>query len=184
MLANQREQIGQVMDANDQLKQITWLYHFTDRRNLPLIREQGGLLPLAELQRRGAIVPAPGGNEWSHDADALKGMGNYVHLCFRESHPMEYIARQDGRIQNTIFLRIHASVLQFPGVRFTNDVSNKAGVESIPIAEAAPVIDYQVLYTRTEWKDPAIKLRLDQAEKCEVLVPMLIPLNLIGNING
>jgi hypothetical protein len=42
-----------------------------------------------------------------------------------------------------------------------------------------------VLYTRTNWNDPVIKLRLQQAEKCEILVPKYIPINLIRNLpNG
>ena len=109
-------------------------------------------------------------------------MGRYVHLCFRSNHPMEYLARQEGRIADSIFLEIHPSVMGFEGVSFTPDVSNKAGVTAIPIAEAANIIDYQVLYTRTDWSDPAIQQRLKQAEKCEVLVPCCIPLTHIRNI--
>ncbi|WP_156394377.1 DarT ssDNA thymidine ADP-ribosyltransferase family protein [Mesorhizobium sp. Root172] len=168
--------------AIDTLEKVPLLYHFTDRRNLPVIKEMGGLYPLAQLDQKKVKVPAPGGNEWSRDADALKGMGNYVHLCFRSTHPMEYVARQDGRITDTIFLQIHPSVMQFMGVRFTNDVANKAGVESVAIGEAEPLIDFEILYTRTDWKDPAIKARLTQAEKYEVLVPHVIPLGLIRNI--
>ncbi|MFW8642337.1 DarT ssDNA thymidine ADP-ribosyltransferase family protein [Rhizobium beringeri] len=108
-------------------------------------------------------------------------MGNYVHLCFRNSHPMEFVARRDGRITDSIFLRIHPAVLDFAGVRFTNDVSNKSGVESVPIEQAAALVDFEVLYTRTDWKDPAIQQRLLH-EKYEVLVPSQIPLELIGNI--
>lgn len=37
------------MTTADPLLQITRLYHFTDRRNLPLIRQHGGLYPMAEL---------------------------------------------------------------------------------------------------------------------------------------
>jgi hypothetical protein len=37
----------------DPLKRIPVLYHFTDRRNLDLIGELGGLQPLAELKRKG-----------------------------------------------------------------------------------------------------------------------------------
>jgi hypothetical protein len=169
------------MSLPKQLFQIPRLFHFTDRRNLPLIRELGGLYPIAELLKRKIEIPAPGGNEWSRDADALKGMGRYVHLCFRGNHPMEYLARKDGRIVDTIFLEIHPSVLQFPDVMFTPDVANKAGVETIPIAEAATIIDYAVLYTRTDWTDPSIQERLKAAEKCEVLVPTFIPLKLIRN---
>src|SRR5205809_5283998 len=79
--------------AQDPLKRISFLYHFTDRRNLPLIRDLGGLYPLAELVRKGVDVPAPGGNEWSRDADGMRGMDQYVHLCFRSTHPMAFIAR-------------------------------------------------------------------------------------------
>lgn len=93
---------------------------------------------------------------------------------------MAYIARQDGRIIDTVFLEISPHVLQIEGVLFTPDVSNKSGVMAIPIAQS--VIDYEVLYTRTNWLDPAIKQRLDQAEKCEVLVPSRIPLDWIRNI--
>lgn len=171
---------AQSMSANP-LDQIPRLYHFTDRRNLSLIREHGGLHPIADLVNRGVNVPAAGGNQWSRDADKLKGMGKYVHLCFRSNHPMEYLARQDGRIGDTIFLEIHPSVMQFEGVRFTQDVSNKAGVESVSITQAADLIDFQVLYTRTDWSDTAIQQRLKQAEKYEVLVPCCIPLSHIRN---
>lgn len=164
----------------DSLDKIPLLYHFTDRRNLDLIKQHGGLYPASQLTQRGIQVPAPGGNQWSHDADQLKGMGGYVHLCFRNSHPMEYAARTDGRITDSVFLVIHADVLRFAGVMFTPDVSNKSGVLAVPIAQAK--IDYEVLYTRTDWSDPAIKQRLQQAEKCEVLIPQLIPINYIRNI--
>ena len=48
--------------AKDLLKRIPVLYHFTDRWNLTLIRQLGGLYPLSELRKKGIEVPAPGGN--------------------------------------------------------------------------------------------------------------------------
>lgn len=36
----------------DTLDKVPLLYHFTDRRNLPLIREMGGLHPLAGLLQK------------------------------------------------------------------------------------------------------------------------------------
>ena len=173
------------MTAPDPLLQIPRLYHFTDRRNLPLIRQHGGLHPFAHLKRGGIAIPAAGGNQWSQDADEIKGMGEYVHLCFRSNHPMEFIARQEGRIIDSIFLEIHPAVLAFTGVKFTADVSNKSGVVTHDIGSARTLIDFEVLYTRTDWNDPAIQLRLKQAEKCEILVPQCIPLTYIRNLpNG
>jgi hypothetical protein len=172
------------MTKPDPLNQIPFFYHFTDYRNLALIRELGGLYPLARLKRNGIEVPAPGGNRWSQEADGLKGMDEYVHLCFRDTHPMEFRAREEGRIERSIFLLIDRKVLQLDGLRFTPDVSNKSGVCSYTIEEAREMIDFEVLYTRTDWCNPEIQQRLQQAEKCEILVPVRIPLNLILNIQN
>lgn len=173
------------MAGVDSIEKIQFLYHFTDTRNLSVIRQVGGLLPFSHLKTRGIAIPAPGGNDWSRDADTLKGMENFVHLCFRNNHPMEFRARQDGRIAESIFLQVHASVLQMDGVLFSNDVSNKAGVDHVPIKKADELIDFEVLYTHTDWTDPTIRERLTRAEKYEVLVPALIPLSYIRNMpNG
>ncbi|GHC64179.1 DarT ssDNA thymidine ADP-ribosyltransferase family protein [Limoniibacter endophyticus] len=166
------------------IDEIPRLYHFTDKKNLPLIRELGGLLPRAELEKRDIKIPAPGGNEWSISADGWKNMDKYVHLCFRKNHPMEYVAKQDSRISQSVFLEIKRDVLSIPGVLFTNDVANKNGVEAVSIDQANSMVDFEVLYTKTDWSDPAIKARLAQAEKYEVLVPAIIPLNLIGMPDG
>jgi hypothetical protein len=160
---------------------VTTLYHFTDRRNLPLIRKHG-LYSFASLKKQRIEIPAPGGNEWSQEADANKGMDRYVHVCLRPNHPMEYLARRDGRIKDSIFLEIHPDVLQVEGVMFSAGVSNKAGIEIISIVEAYKLIDFEVLYRRTSWKDLEILRRLQQAEKCEILVPDHIPVALIRNL--
>jgi hypothetical protein len=173
------------MAKPDPLDAVRMLFHFTDRGNLPSIRELGGLYSLAKLREKGVKIMAPGGNDWSHEADEARGLDKYVHLCFRSNHPMEWVARQEKRITDSIFLQIHPEVLYYDGVGFTDDVSNKAGVQMHSIKEARGFIDFEVLFTRTNWRDPAVKTRLDQAEKCEVLVPNHIPLDLIRNIpNG
>lgn len=161
---------------------ISTLYHFTDRRNLASIRESGGLYALAKLQEMGVEVEAPGGDDWSHNADAMKGVDAYVHLCLRGKHPMEYVARKEGRIVESVFLRIDPAVLEVEGVMCTDDVSNKSGVELYPIDDAEKRIDLEVLCTYQDWKDPQIKQRLRQAEKCEILVPDVVPIDLIRNL--
>ena len=160
------------------------LYHFTDHRNLSFIREVGGLLSLRELKRLRVEPPAPGGNQWSRDADARSGMDAFVHLCFRRNHPMEIRAREDGRIVKTIFLEISPAVLRLDGVRFTLEVANKSGVASHPVGQVDHMIDFEVLYSRTDWRDPVVKQRLLAAEKYEILVPDLSPLSLIRNLHN
>ena len=47
------------------------------------------------------------------------------------------------------------------------------------------MIDFDVLYSYTNWSDPAVQQRLQAAEKYEILVPRAIPLDLIRNLpNG
>ena len=175
------------MPAQDPFLQyaVTSFYHFTDRRNAASIRERGGLYSLAALREMGIEIPAPGGNEWSHEADESRGLDRYVHLCFRPNHPMEYVARQDGRIIDSVYLQIHPDILRTKGVMFTADVSNKSGVEAVPLAEALEIIDFKVLYTRTDWTDPEVQQRLRQAEKYELLAPDHVPMKYIRNLpNG
>lgn len=164
---------------------IRSIWHFTDRENLTLIEAHGGLLSVAELIDRGIQVPRPGGNDWSHDADRMKGVQKYVHLSFVSEHPMLYVARQDGRIKDPVWLEIDASVILEDGTRFTSDVSNKSGVQLLTSDEAATAVDFEVLFTRTNWRLPEIQTRLKAARKSEVLVPRIVPLDkILGAKNG
>jgi hypothetical protein len=161
--------------APDPLSQIRSLHHFTDSRNVPLIRELGGLYSRVKLKEMG-VEFHPGGNEWSLDADEMFGMDQYVHLCFRTNHPMEFIAKQEGRIERTTWLYVEPSVLRLDGVMYSHGVSNKSGMVIRPIRDAIGLIDFEVICTLTDWCDPAVKARLDHAEKCEILVPGHLPL--------
>ena len=150
-------------------------YHFTDSRNLPLIRIAG--LTSMRLQRdQQRVAIAPGGNDWSLDADRRSGMDGYVHLCFFNDHPMEWIARQQGRIENSIFLKISPEVLRTPGALIVDTVSNRADAEPKPAEEMITKLDLKVIYTRTDWKDPEVQERLRTAKKYEILIPSSIPL--------
>lgn len=154
---------------------IDVVWHFTDRSNLALIQEHQGLLSLAESRRRGIKVPVPGGNDWSHDADEMKGVHEYVHLAFLDDHPMLFVAKKDTRITDPVWLKIDASILLDQGTRFTNDVSNKSGVEILTPDLARDMIDFEVLFTHTDWKDPQVKARRMAAIKSEILIPNIVP---------
>lgn len=156
-------------------------YHFTDTKNLPSIR-QHGLLSMRTL-RASQIDTTCGGNDWSLDADRRFGMDAYVHLCFFSEHPMEWLARQDGRIEQSRFLRIAPEVLRIPGVLITDGVSNKADMKPQPAEDMIGKLDLKVIYTRTDWKDPEVQERLKAARRCEVLVPDRVPVALIKNFS-
>jgi ssDNA thymidine ADP-ribosyltransferase, DarT len=162
------------------LKGVKTLYHFTDLRNIASIRKHGGVWSLAKLVEKGIEIPAPGGNKWSHDADGYKGLDEYVHLCFRPVHPMEYEARhrEEEPIEETIFLRISRDILLKEGVLFTADVSNKVGVDTCSLEEAEDLLDVPILYATPSKSNTK---RMLAAEKCEILVPDHVPLEMILN---
>lgn len=145
-------------------------YHFTDSRNVPSIRATG-IHSTRALSDLGVTVIARGGNDWSQEADLLCGMDAFVHLCFDQSHPMEYAARQDGRIQSSVFLKIKPEILLQPGVLVTAEVSNKSGVVPYQPSAILGTLDLEVLYARTDWRDAEVRKRLLVARKYEILVP-------------
>ena len=168
---------------------VSWLaknnisfFHFTDTRNLPSIRESG-LLSMREMRRLHILPAVTGGNQWSLEADVGCGMDAYVHLCFRKNHPMEFLAKKDGRIQQTTFLKIDPAVLLLDAL-VCDGVSNKAGVVPGPPVEKFHELDWEVLYQRTDWTDPLVKERLKVVSKYEVIVPTRVPKELIKNLNG
>lgn len=170
------------MTITDPLSNIPTLYHFTDRRNLDLIRERGGLMPLADLEAASLAIPAPGSDDDSRRVDRERKLHQYVHLCFKSNHPMEYVARTQGRIGDTIFLQVHPSVLQWSGVRFCPGMANTNNIKFYSIDEARGMIDYEALYSYTDWRDPDVQQRLQVVEKYEILIPKKIPLALIRNL--
>ena len=173
--------------APDPLLRIPRLYHFTDVRNLPKIRELGGILSTASL-RESECEFVPGGNQWSLDQDVLTGMDRYVHLCWATGHPMAwYVTQRDPSIRLR-YLQIDRSILYQPGVKFCGGVANAIGMEtwSVPEAVAGDMIDYEALYGNIgPLREPEPQARRQKAEKSEILVPDYIPLELIRNFpNG
>lgn len=153
-------------------------FHFTDSRNLSQIKKEG-LLPWSIVRGR---VPAPGGNDWSHDADGRLGRDKYVHLCLANQHPMEFRARQEKHILESRFLQIDTRVLQVEGVRFCAGVANKAGTTLLTIEEALEQMDFDVVYNYNNWNDEEVKARLKIARKYELLVPGSIPIEYIAGL--
>jgi hypothetical protein len=165
------------------------LYHFTDARNVPSIREHGGVYSLQQCEERGIEIVAPGGDANSQRSDRSNGMDRYVHLCLRHEHPMEYRAKSDGRIETSIFVPVSGQVLELPGVRFVPGMSNKVGIETYTLKDAIrdgqlEAADLDALYKWTDWSTGDNYNRRVRAEKFEIIVPDFVPLDLIELPNG
>jgi hypothetical protein len=153
------------------------VYHFTDKRNISEIKKQGGILPRSIIQN--AYIP--GGNRQSVDMDNNKGMQNYVHLCFLDDHPMEFIARDQGRI-DPIWLKISTDVLDIPGVLYCAGVSNAIDAIYLNAKQAIKIMDFDHLFNYYDFSIENNMELHNQAKKYEILIPTKIPLNYIRNI--
>ena len=173
--------ITNVISRSDQHK---CFYHFTATGNIPLIRDEG-ILATNTLRTKSLFDKViTGGNEWSLDADTRVGMDQYVHLCFMSEHPMEYLAREENRLESTKFLRIKPEVLKLPGVKITLEVSNKRGCVPLEPSVGLGQADLEVIYKWTDWRLKEVKNRLKVAKLYEILVPNSIPVELIRNLGN
>jgi hypothetical protein len=150
------------------------IYHFTDKRNIPEIKKQEGILPRFLINN--AYIP--GGNQWSIDADNYTGMQNYVHLCFLNDHPMEWMAREEGRI-DSIWLEISTDVLDLAGVKYCASVANQSGAVYLTSQQAIKIMDFDHLFNWYDFSIAENKERHNEAKKYEILIPQKISLNYI-----
>src|ERR1700676_2994866 len=175
------------MGAADPLQWVPCLYHFTDIRNLPLIRELKGILCTANLRKKGHEFFA-GGNDWSLKQDQRFGMDEYVHLCWATKHSMEWHIRQRDANIRLYYLRIDRSILYEPNVRFSPGVANAVGMPTYSVEEAVKgkMIDYDALYANIgSLREAGPQARRQKAEKSEILVPKRVAIKFIKNLpNG
>ena len=163
------------------IARIPRLYHFCDSRNVPLIREHGGIYSAQRCEELGIEIPVPGGDAVSQQSDRARGIHRHVHLGFTTGHPMAYRAQEAGRIDRVVYVHVNRSVLGQPGVRFVPGMANTAGISFYTVQEALEqeLIDFDVLYSWMNWKDPTVQEKRQRAEKYEVLVPDFIPIESI-----
>lgn len=153
------------------------LFHFTDGRNIPSIKEHG-LLPTDELVRRG-IIHVTGGDEASLGIDKAKGFDRYVRLSFCLNHPMSKEAVDRGSIEQLRKVRVCPTVLLREGVLIADRV---ATANEAKIADANEMIlnmDYEATYKFLDWRQPELWARRNAAEKWEALIPGAIEPELI-----
>ena len=158
---------------------IPGFYHFTDTRNIDSIREHG-ILSQRQLKEKNIDPVACGGNDLSRKLAERMRLDDYVSLCFRSTHPLEFLARQRGDIKGATYLHVAPQVLALDGLMFSEGVSNGLSSKIVPIAAALDIIDFEVLYTHTDWATPDIQSRLQLMERSELLVPKKVPLSFIS----
>lgn len=106
--------IKMVLDMHD----IHYLYHFTDRRNIPSIKRHGGLLSWYYCLTHNIVIPNPGGTEISRRLDERYDLEDYVRLSFCSDHPMAYGLKISGA--EVVVLQIIADVALLKDTMFSD----------------------------------------------------------------
>ena len=104
----------QILDNNG----IQYLYHFTDRRNIPAIKLHGGLFSWHYCKKNNITIPCQGGDYNSQELDKKYGLEDYVRLSFCNDHPMAYRLQQSG--SDIVILKIKADVALLKGTLFSD----------------------------------------------------------------
>jgi len=154
------------------------IYHFTERKNLKSIKDNGGLYSLAKIYEMKLKDISYVSNDWSHDADSFKGLDSYIHLCFvKNEHPMAFKAVENNK--DIVWLDINTAVLNFDGVLYTDDIANKASVITLDNDTAKNTLDIEAIYKFLPFNEEGNRERKVATYKYEILVPDFIPLNYI-----
>jgi hypothetical protein len=172
--------------AADPLAQIPVLYHFTDKSNIPTIKQLGGLFSTALLKEMGHAFCA-GGDEDSLALDIRCGMDRFVHLCFVTGHPMAFRVKERKPDAELIYLQIDRAILYQPDIMFATGVGYANNAETVTLSEAVErnLIDFGALYAWTDWRNPEAQAKRRAAELCEILVPNYVATAFIRNLpNG
>lgn len=99
---------------------IKYLFHFTDKANIDSIKQAQGLYSWAFCDSHKIAILRPGGDELSRNLDRRKGAENYVRLSFCKNHPMEYVAKKEGRINNVVKLLCDTELIYHVGTKYCN----------------------------------------------------------------
>lgn len=162
-------------------KGITKLYHFTDRSNIRSIIDNDGLFSWKDCNNKGISVNRPGGSDTSHSIDSYLDLDGYVRLCFTKNHPMMYVAKKDGRIEDPVVLEIDLSVVELSGTMFSDRNAAKNGAVIELGLSGAKNIHFSTVSQPTHFN-----LSDDEKEyyQAEVLIHEKIPISYISNINS
>ena len=167
----------QVLDNNG----IRYLYHFTDRRNIPSIKRHGGLFSWQYCDTHGITIPSPGGIGFGRNLDLRYGLEDYVRLSFCREHPMKYIAMKDGRIQNPVVLLIDIEVAYLKDTLYSDMNATKTGHKTGGTLSDLNKIRFDIVKLPNHFD-------LEEPEKsfyqAEILVKTFVPKRYIVNLDN
>ena len=170
------QEFQQVLQEN----YVTTLYHFTDRANIASIKKHGGLYSWDYCNKNGIVIPYQGGDGLSRSLDRKHSLEDYVRASFTRNHPMLFVAKKDGRIQNPVILEISVDVCYFQETQFADMNATKMEHMRGKYLRNLKSVHFNTIKQETHFYLGEMEKPYFQAE---VLVKTWIPIEYITNIN-
>lgn len=162
----------QVLTSNG----IRYLYHFTDKRNIPSIKRHGGLYSWYYCKNNNINIPCQGGDYDSRELDRKYGLQDYVRLSFCDDHPMAYRLEQSGSVIVTLRIKIDVALLKdtlFSDINAADQLHTHGGsLEDLKRVNFRATKRHYVSRSDEDFKP----------HQAEVMVKTFVPLKYIENI--
>lgn len=156
---------------------VSCFYHFTDRKNLESIRDNGGLYSWKYCNDHN-INGKQGGSGQSQSLDVRHGLQDYVRLSFCDDHPMMYRLGLDG--YDLVLLKIDIQVAAFKTTRFSTINATDNGQENGPTLQDLRKVNISATQKHfISRNDEEFK-----PHQAEVLVKTFIPSRFILNLDS
>lgn len=157
---------------------VRCFYHFTDRKNLESIRENGGLYSWSYCEKNGISIPVPGGSSSSRSLDRRHHLEDYVRLSFCEDHPMAFRLQEEGA--DLVLLKIKTDVATLKDTLFSDINATDNNHHHGGKLDDLKRVDIQATkQTYVSKESPIFK-----KHQAEVLVKTHIPLDSIINLDN
>lgn len=167
-------------------KGISCFYHFTDRSNLPSIRQRGGLFSWAYCKKQGWQINRPGGSSESRGLDMAAGKQDFVRLSYNKEHPMLFIAKKEGRIEDPVYLVIDVEVAYLKNTEFSDKNAAARTKYQPKIGRSLEHLGntrFDILEKAKRMKHYNLEDQEKPYNQAEVLVKAWVPARYIKNLN-
>jgi len=158
---------------------IKYLYHFTDKSNLDSILKHGGLFSRKHCNENNIDVRKPGGDSLSYELDKRASLDDFVRLSFTPNHPMMYFAKNEGRIDNPVILKLNIELIYWKDSKYSDSNATSKNSRIGENFDSLSIIDFDILKKTDYLNAPTDKKKYFQAE---VLIKNHIPIQHIENI--
>jgi len=153
-------------------------YHFTDRRNLQSIIDNGGLYSWKSLSDK-SIKSYLVSNEMSHGLDVRHNLEYYIRLSFSNYHPMSTKVSKEKNIE-LIWLEIDTQIALSKDTLFSNINATDSNVQVFSDFDLLNTINYN-LFKRKYY---SLNFEEQKQYQAEIMIKDFLPISYIINIEN